>query len=81
MLTKELSTPERVHHPSFIGPMYAEAVREPPDGGVWNLRGKARGLSVARSQAQSWGCALVAPPPLPRRNDTGIGFERFDEKL
>jgi hypothetical protein len=33
VLTKELTTLERVQ-PRFVEPMYAEAVRELPDGGL-----------------------------------------------
>ena len=39
MLTKELSTLEHVQ-PDFIEPMYAEAVRELPDGGLWTYEAK-----------------------------------------
>jgi ATP-dependent DNA ligase len=42
MLTKEPSTAERVQ-PSFIEPMYAEAVRELPNGGGWTYEAKFDG--------------------------------------
>jgi hypothetical protein len=38
MLTKELAIAERVQ-PCSIEPMYAEAVRELPDGGLRNASG------------------------------------------
>jgi bifunctional non-homologous end joining protein LigD len=42
MLTKELTTLERVQA-RFIEPMYAEAVRELPDGGLWTYEAKLDG--------------------------------------
>jgi bifunctional non-homologous end joining protein LigD len=51
MLTKEPSTAERVQ-PRFIEPMYAEAVRELPDGGLWTYEAKLDGyrcLATKRS--------------------------------
>ena len=51
MLTKELSIAERVH-PTFIEPMYAEAVRELPDGAIWTYETKLDGyrcLAARRS--------------------------------
>ena len=42
MLTKNLSSTERVQ-PRFIEPMYAEAVRELPDGGLWTYEAKLDG--------------------------------------
>jgi len=42
MLTKDFSTLERVQ-PRFIEPMYAEAVRELPDGGLWTYEAKRDG--------------------------------------
>jgi len=42
MLTKELDITERVQ-PCFIEPMYAEAVRELPDGGIWTYETKLDG--------------------------------------
>jgi bifunctional non-homologous end joining protein LigD len=42
MITKELSIVQRVQ-PSFIEPMYAEAVRELPDGGLWTYEAKLDG--------------------------------------
>jgi hypothetical protein len=42
MLTKDLSTAERVQ-PRFIEPMYAEAVRELPDSGLWSYEPKLDG--------------------------------------
>jgi ATP-dependent DNA ligase len=51
MLTKELSIAERIQ-PSFIEPMYAEAVRELPDGDDWTYEAKLDGyrcLAAKRS--------------------------------
>ncbi|TMA86373.1 MAG: hypothetical protein E6J74_31800 [Deltaproteobacteria bacterium] len=51
MLTKDLSTAERVQ-PRFIEPMYAEAIRELPDGGAWSYEAKLDGyrcLAAKRS--------------------------------
>ena len=51
MLTKELSALKRVQ-PSFIEPMYAEAVRVLPDGGLWTYEAKLDGyrcLAAKRS--------------------------------
>jgi ATP-dependent DNA ligase len=51
MLTKELSTVERVQ-PCFIEPMYAEGVKELPDGGLWSYEAKLDGyhcLAAKRS--------------------------------
>jgi ATP-dependent DNA ligase len=42
MLTKEISIAHRVQ-PCFIEPMYAEAVRELPDGGLWSYEAKLGG--------------------------------------
>ena len=42
MLTREVSTAPPVE-PSFIEPMYAEAVRELPDGGLWTYEAKLDG--------------------------------------
>ncbi|HEV8721645.1 MAG TPA: hypothetical protein VGW77_13530 [Candidatus Binatia bacterium] len=42
MLTKELSTVQPVQ-PGFIEPMYAEAVRELPDDGLWTYEAKLDG--------------------------------------
>jgi DNA ligase D-like protein (predicted ligase) len=53
MNTKDLSTAERVS-PRFIEPMYAEAVRELPDGGLWTYEAKFDGyrcLAAKRSGA------------------------------
>jgi ATP-dependent DNA ligase len=46
-LTKELSTAERVQ-PRFIEPMYAEGVKELPDGGLWTYEGKLDGYRIYR---------------------------------
>src|SRR5687768_4075681 len=51
MLTKELSIAERIP-PAFIEPMYAEAVRELPDGTLWTYEAKLDGyrcLAARRS--------------------------------
>src|SRR5687767_10902644 len=51
MLTKELSPAERIP-PAFIEPMYAEAVRELPDGTLWTYEAKLDGyrcLAARRS--------------------------------
>jgi len=51
MLTKELSIAERVQ-PRFIEPMYAEGVKELPDGALWTYEGKLDGyrcLAAKRS--------------------------------
>ena len=51
MLTKELATTERIQ-PRFIEPMYAEAVRELPEGGAWIYEAKLDGyrcLAVKRT--------------------------------
>jgi ATP-dependent DNA ligase len=42
MLTKDLSIAERVQ-PRFIEPMYAEGVKELPDGGLWTYEPKLDG--------------------------------------
>jgi bifunctional non-homologous end joining protein LigD len=42
MITKELSIVHRIQ-PRFIEPMYAEAVRELPDGGLWSYEAKLDG--------------------------------------
>jgi bifunctional non-homologous end joining protein LigD len=42
MLTKNLSTTDRLQ-PQFIEPMYAESVRELPDGGLWSYEAKLDG--------------------------------------
>jgi DNA ligase D-like protein (predicted ligase) len=42
MLTREVSTAPPVE-PSFIEPMYAEAVQELPDGGLWTYEAKLDG--------------------------------------
>jgi len=42
MTTKELSITEHVQ-PHFLEPMYAEAVRELPDGGLWTYEAKLDG--------------------------------------
>jgi len=42
MLTKELATTERIQ-PRFIEPMYAEAVRELPEGNIWLYEAKLDG--------------------------------------
>jgi len=42
MLSKELSIAQTVK-PCFIEPMYAEAVRELPDGGAWTYEAKLDG--------------------------------------
>jgi ATP-dependent DNA ligase len=42
MLTKELSTAERMSL-RFIEPMYAQSVRELPDGGLWTYEAKLDG--------------------------------------
>jgi ATP-dependent DNA ligase len=52
MLTNEPSDSERVQ-PRFIEPMYAEAVRELPDGGLWTYEAKLDGyrcLAAKRSR-------------------------------
>src|SRR6266498_1099516 len=51
MLTKELSTLDRIQ-PSFIEPMYAEAVGKLPDGDAWTYEAKLDGyrcLAAKRS--------------------------------
>jgi ATP-dependent DNA ligase len=51
MLTKDLSIAERVQ-PRFIEPMYAEGVKELPDGALWTYEGKLDGyrcLAAKRS--------------------------------
>jgi ATP-dependent DNA ligase len=42
MFTKSLSTAQRVQ-PSFVEPMYAEAVRELPNGDAWTFEAKLDG--------------------------------------
>jgi ATP-dependent DNA ligase len=42
MLTKERSTAERMSL-RFIEPMYAQSVRELPDGGLWTYEAKLDG--------------------------------------
>ncbi|HEY3154788.1 MAG TPA: non-homologous end-joining DNA ligase [Candidatus Binatia bacterium] len=51
MLTKKVATSARVQ-PSFIEPMYAEAVRDLPDSGLWSYEAKLDGyrcLAAKRS--------------------------------
>jgi bifunctional non-homologous end joining protein LigD len=55
MLTKEFSTPEHAQ-PRFIEPMYAEAVRELPNGGLWTYEAKLDGY---RCLAAKQGSAVM----------------------
>jgi DNA ligase D-like protein (predicted ligase) len=52
MLTKELSLAERIQ-PSFIEPMYAEAVRELPDGDDWTYEAKLDGYRCLAAKRTS----------------------------
>jgi DNA ligase D-like protein (predicted ligase) len=52
MLTKELSILGHVQ-PSFIEPMYAEAVRELPDGGAWTYEAKLDGYRCLAAKRSS----------------------------
>jgi len=53
MLTKEeVSTVQRVQ-PYFIEPMYAEAVRELPDGGLWTYEAKLDGYRCLAAKRSS----------------------------
>ena len=52
MLTKELSTAERVN-PTFIEPMYAEAVRTLPDGELWTYEAKLDGYRCLAARRSS----------------------------
>jgi len=51
MLTKELDITERVQ-PCFIEPMYAEAVRELPDGGIRTYEAKLDGYRSKMSRCR-----------------------------
>ena len=42
MLTKELTTPDRIQ-PCFVEPMQVTPVRELPDGGLWSYEAKLDG--------------------------------------
>jgi len=50
MLTQTLSPLKRVQ-PSFIEPMYAEAVRVLPDGGLWTYEAKLDGYRCLAAQS------------------------------
>jgi bifunctional non-homologous end joining protein LigD len=52
MLTKELFTTGRIQ-PCFIEPMYAEAVRELPDGGLWSYEAKLDGYRCLAAKRPS----------------------------
>lgn len=52
MLTKNLSITERIQ-PSFIEPMYAESVRELPDGGLWTYEAKFDGYRCLATKSKS----------------------------
>jgi ATP-dependent DNA ligase len=56
MLTKQVSKVERVQ-PCFIEPMYAEAVKELPDGGLWSYEAKLDGYRCLATRRSS-GVAL-----------------------
>ena len=56
MLTKELST-ERIQ-PRFTEPMYAEAMRELPDGGAWTYEAKLDGYCCLAAKRSSGDAAL-----------------------
>ena len=56
MLTKELAIAERVQ-PRFIEPMYAEAVGDLPDGGLWTYEAKLDGYRCLAAKRSS-GIAL-----------------------
>jgi ATP-dependent DNA ligase len=58
MLTKELSIAGQASL-RFIEPMYAEAVRELPDGGLWSDEAKLDGYRCLAAKG-SRHCALVA---------------------
>jgi ATP-dependent DNA ligase len=70
MLTKELSTAERVSL-RFIEPMYAEAVRELPDGGLWSYEAKLDGYRCLAAK-RSGGVVLWSRPEVPRRRGNGF---------
>ncbi|HEY2918337.1 MAG TPA: hypothetical protein VGK77_05005 [Candidatus Binatia bacterium] len=74
MLTKELSTVQRVQ-PYFIEPMYAEAVPELPDGGLWSYEAKFDGYRCLVAKRSS-GVVLWSPAHDEKRPKAHAAFLR-----